>query len=102
MSCSVISSNLRTSSGDKHTAPLYPQPQRVLPDGGTGAAACAAAMIVHVGGGDIPRPHEGSDDSSEDASGLRLNDVRVARGGCAADNANKCSDDSSDEDASGL
>ena len=49
MSCSVISSNLRTSSGDKHTAPLYPQPQRVLPDGGTGAAACAAALIVHVG-----------------------------------------------------
>ena len=102
MSCSVISLNLRTSSGDKHTAPLYPQPQRVLPDGGTGAAACVAAMIVHVGGGDMPRPHEGSDDSSDDASGLRLHDVRVARGGCAADNANKCSDDSSDEDASGL
>ena len=67
----------------------------MLLDGGTGAAACAAAMIVHVGGGDIPRPHEGSDDSSEDRSGLRLNDVRVARGGLY--NANKCSDDSPDE-----
>ena len=95
MSCSVISLNLRTSSGDKHIAPLYPQQQRVLPDGGTGAAACAAALIVHVGGGDIPRPHEGSDDSSEDRPGLRSKYVRVAHGGLC--NANKCSDDSSDE-----
>ena len=103
MSCSVISLNLRTSSGDKHIAPLYPQQQRVLPDGGTGAAACAAALIVHVGGGDIPRPHEGSDDSSEDRPGLRSQNalglrsqyVLLSHGGLC--NANRCSDDSSDE-----
>ena len=60
----------------------------MLPAGGTGAAARAATMVVPVGGVGIPRSNNCSDDSSDDASGLRLNgdasDVRMQRSGGAA------------------